>query len=58
MNTTNYRNISSKLVHIEHVIGLAKTIKIIIFASNRTEANFRGDIRFQLQYCYCVSVYM
>jgi hypothetical protein len=42
------RNISSKLVHIEHVIGLAKTFKIIIFASNRTEANFPGDILFQL----------
>jgi hypothetical protein len=40
------RNISSKLDHIEHVIGIAKTFNIIIFASNRTEAKFPGDISF------------
>jgi hypothetical protein len=53
-NIKNYQiavwNISSKLVHIEHVIGLAKTFKIIIFASNRTEANFPCYIRFQLMW--------
>jgi hypothetical protein len=40
------RNISSKLVHIEHVIGLAITYTIIILALSRTEANFASDISF------------
>jgi hypothetical protein len=40
------RTISSKLVHIEQVIGLAKSFKILTLASNRTEAKLVSDISF------------
>jgi hypothetical protein len=40
------RQISSKLVHIEQVIGLAKSFKILTLASNRTEAKLVSDISF------------
>ena len=40
------RKISSKLVHIEQVIGLAKSFKILTLASNRTEAKLVSDISF------------
>jgi hypothetical protein len=40
------RKISSKLVHIEQVIDLAKSFKILTLASNRTEAKFVSDISF------------
>jgi hypothetical protein len=40
------RNISSKLVHIENVIGLAKSYTIIILALNRTKANLASNISF------------
>ena len=40
------RKISSKLIHIEQVIGLAKTSKILTFALNRTEAKLASDISF------------
>jgi hypothetical protein len=39
------RTISSKLVHIEQVIGLAKSFKILTLASNRT-AKLVSDISF------------
>ena len=38
------RKISSKLVHIEQVIGLAKTFKILTVALNRTETKLARDI--------------
>jgi hypothetical protein len=37
------RKISSKLVHIEQVIDLAKSFKILTLSSNRTEAKLRYD---------------
>jgi hypothetical protein len=40
------RKISSKLVLIEQVIGLAKSFKILTLASNRTEAKLVSDISF------------
>jgi hypothetical protein len=40
------RKLSSKLVHIEQVIGLAKSFKILTLASNRTEAKLVSDISF------------
>jgi hypothetical protein len=40
------RKISSKLVHIEQVIDLAKSFKILTLASNRTEAKLVSDISF------------
>ena len=40
------RKLSSKLVHIEQVIGLTKTFKILNLASNRTEAKLVSDISF------------
>ena len=40
------RKISSKFVHIEQVIGLAKSFKILTLASNRTEAKLVSDISF------------
>jgi hypothetical protein len=38
------RKLSSKLVHIEQVIDLVKSFKILILASNRTEAKLVSDI--------------
>jgi hypothetical protein len=35
-----------KLVHIEQVIGIAKSFKILTLASNRTEAKLVSDISF------------
>ena len=40
------RKLSSKLVHIEQVISLAKSFKILTLASNRTEAKLAIDISF------------
>jgi hypothetical protein len=40
------RKISSKLVHIEQVIDLAKSFKILTLSSNRTETKLVSDIRF------------
>ena len=40
------RKLSSKLVHIEQVIDLAKSFKILTLASNRTEAKLVSDISF------------
>jgi hypothetical protein len=40
------RKICSKLVHIEQVIGIAKSFKILTLASNRTEAKLVSDISF------------
>ena len=40
------RKLSGKLVHIEQVIGLAKSFKILTIASNRTEAKLVSDISF------------
>jgi hypothetical protein len=37
------RKLSSKLVLIEQVIGLAKSFNILILASNRTEAKLVSD---------------
>ena len=40
------RKISSKLVHIEQVIGLTKSFKILTLASDRTEAKLVSDNSF------------
>jgi hypothetical protein len=40
------RQISSKLVHIEQVIDLAKSFKILTLASDRTEAKLVSVISF------------
>ncbi|VDI07047.1 Hypothetical predicted protein [Mytilus galloprovincialis] len=40
------RKISSKHVHIERIIGLAKTFKILTVAMNRTETKLSSDIIF------------
>jgi hypothetical protein len=40
------RKLSGKLVHIEQVIGLTKSFKILTIASNRTEAKLVSDISF------------
>ncbi|XP_061187005.1 uncharacterized protein LOC133195157 [Saccostrea echinata] len=42
----NDRRISSKRVHIERIIGLAKTYKILTEPMNATEANLSSDIIF------------
>ena len=41
-----HRKIYNKLVHIEQVIGLGKTFKILTLALNRTEAKLASDISF------------
>jgi hypothetical protein len=38
------RKISSKLVHIEQMIGFAKSFTILTLDSNRTEAKLVSDI--------------
>ena len=40
------RKTSNKLVHIQQVIGLARTFKIITLALHRTEAKIASDISF------------
>jgi hypothetical protein len=40
------RKICSKLVHIEQVIGLTKSFKILTLASDRTEAKLVSDNSF------------
>jgi hypothetical protein len=51
------RKISSKLVHIEQVIDLAKSFKILTLASNRTEAKLVSDNNLMfwfLEWYFCV----
>jgi hypothetical protein len=43
------RKLSSKLVHIEQVIGLSKSFKILTLASHRTEAKLVSDISFVVE---------
>jgi orotate phosphoribosyltransferase-like protein len=47
------RKVSSKRVHIERVIGLAKTFKILVEPLSATEAKLLSDI---LNVCLCYAI--
>ena len=44
------QTISGKRVHIDCVIGLAKTLKVMTIAQNRTEKKFASHISFAVSY--------